>query len=61
MYKYILETAGDLSLLALVPLVIFFVVFVGAMLMTVFSNKKHIEHMAHLPFEDNVTSNTEIN
>ena len=52
MYKYILENAGDLSLLALIPLVLFTVVFVGAMIRTMTRNKGHIEHMAHLPLDD---------
>ena len=50
MYKYILQNEGDISGMALVPLVLFFMVFVGAMVWTMVRNRQHIEHMANLPF-----------
>ncbi|MDX1477923.1 MAG: hypothetical protein R3301_09475 [Saprospiraceae bacterium] len=52
MYKYILENAGNIQVLALIPLVIFFMVFVGAMIMTMVRNRSYIERMAHLPFDE---------
>lgn len=60
MYKYILETAGDFNLLALIPLVLFFLVFVGVMIMTMIRNKSYIEHMSNLPFEDPISEHAEI-
>ncbi len=52
MAKYILENAGDIQWLALMPLVLFFLVFVGALIMTMLKNKTYIDRMSHLPFEE---------
>ncbi len=59
MFKYILENAGDIQWLALVPLVLFFLVFVGAMITTMLKNKSYIERMSNLPFEGNISQNAE--
>lgn len=53
MFKYILQNAGDIQWLALFPLILFFLVFVFAMIMTMLKNKKYIDRMANLPIEEN--------
>lgn len=58
MFKYILQNAGDIQWLALVPLVLFFLVFMGAMIRVMLKNKSHIERMSQLPFEDGNQTNT---
>ena len=57
MYKYILEGAGDISLLALIPLALFVIVFVAALVRTMIRNNNYIDRMANLPLDD---SNIEI-
>lgn len=55
MYKYILENAGDISNMALVPLVLFFIVFAGSLVYALVMNTKEIEKLSHLPFEDTLS------
>ncbi|MDX1409815.1 MAG: hypothetical protein R3330_16815 [Saprospiraceae bacterium] len=59
MYKYLLENAGNIQSLALIPLVVFFMVFVGAMIWTMIRNKQYIERMSRLPFEESLSDKTE--
>ncbi len=59
MYKYILENAGDVSTMALIPLVLFFMLFVGATAWALISNKSYIERMSNLPLEDSLSENAE--
>ena len=59
MFKYILENAGDVSTMALIPLVLFFILFVGISALAMMKNKKYIERMSNLPFEDSISENAE--
>ncbi len=52
MYKHILENAGDLSSMALVPLVLFFLIFSAALITVFMKNSRDLERMSHLPLED---------
>ena len=52
MYKYILENAGDISLMALVPMILFFVIFLGTMVRAMTKNRSYIDRMANLPLDD---------
>ena len=52
MYKYILETAGDIDWLALIPLIIFFCFFTLTIVRVVMKKKSYIEEMERLPFDD---------
>lgn len=56
MYKYILETAGDIDWLALIPLIIFFVFFTMTIIRVVMTKKSYIEKMEQLPLEEDITS-----
>ena len=59
MFKYILENAGDMSTMALIPLVLFFMLFVGVSALAMIKNKSYIERMSNLPFEDSLSENAE--
>lgn len=52
MYKHILENAGDISTMALIPLILFFLVFMGSLIMAFVRNTHDMERMSRLPFED---------
>ena len=52
MYKYILESAGDIDWMAIVPLLLFFIFFIGVSYMAITSKKSFINKMENLPFED---------
>lgn len=52
MYKYILEQAGDIDFLAIIPLIIFVVFFVGVSLRAIRHDKKFVEKMANMPLDD---------
>ncbi len=54
MYKYILETAGDIDWLALIPLVIFFVFFSITIIRVLMTKKSYIQKMEKLPFEESI-------
>lgn len=52
MYKYILETAGDINWMAVMSLFTFMFVFITAAVLILRKNNEHIAHMAHLPLEE---------
>lgn len=51
MYKYILESAGQINWMAIMPLIIFFSFFTVTLVITMRKNKAFIDKMKHLPFE----------
>ncbi|MFK8006295.1 MAG: CcoQ/FixQ family Cbb3-type cytochrome c oxidase assembly chaperone [Saprospiraceae bacterium] len=55
MYKYILEKAGDLDWMAIVPLLIFTIVFVIITIRAFTHKKDFINHMANMPLDKNET------
>ncbi len=59
MFKYILQSAGDIHLLGLILLVAFFVFFVVISVFVLTKDKKYLNKMSNLPFEDNYSQNTE--
>ncbi len=52
MFKYIFRTQEGRDILAAIPLVLFFTVFVGAVIWLFIINKKQVEEMSNLPLED---------
>ncbi|MCP3931336.1 MAG: cbb3-type cytochrome c oxidase subunit 3 [Bacteroidetes bacterium] len=52
MGKYILESAGNMNWMAIVALVICFSIFVGSSIYILTKNKKYIDKMSQLPFDD---------
>lgn len=52
MYKYILETAGDINWMALFALLTFFFVFSMSIYLAFFKSSKELDHIASLPLED---------
>jgi len=56
MYKYILETAGNINWMALFSLFTFLSVFILAIVLVFRRSDDHIRHMASLPLEDEHSS-----
>lgn len=52
MYKYILETAGNINWMALFALLTFFTVFSMSIYLAFFKSSKELDHMASLPLSD---------
>ena len=52
MFKYILESAGDINWMAISALVTFFTIFSVSTVLAIRANKDHIDKMARLPLED---------
>jgi cbb3-type cytochrome oxidase subunit 3 len=52
MYKYILETAGNINWMALFALLTFFFVFTMSIYMAFIKDKKELDEVAHLPLVD---------
>jgi hypothetical protein len=53
MYKYILERAGDLDWMAIVPLLIFTTIFAIVIIRAITAKKDFINKMASLPLDEN--------
>jgi hypothetical protein len=53
MYKYILERAGDLDWMAIVPLLIFTTIFAIVIIRAITAKKDFINRMATLPLDEN--------
>lgn len=51
MYKYLLESAGDINWMAVFPLIVFIAFFSIVILVTFLRKKEHISHLAQLPFD----------
>jgi uncharacterized membrane protein (DUF485 family) len=52
MYKYLLESAGNINWMAIAALLTFVTVFVLSTILVMRKDKKFIHKMANLPFED---------
>ena len=52
MYKYILQSAGDINWMALFALITFFAVFMISAITIFGSSKKYINKMSNLPLHD---------
>ena len=52
MYKYILENAGNINWMAIFALITFVTLFVISTLVILGRNKKFVDRMANLPFDD---------
>lgn len=52
MYKYILESAGNINWMALFALVTFFFVFAMSIYLAFIKDKRELEEVAHLPLAD---------
>lgn len=58
MYKYILETAGNINWMAVFALLTFFFVFSMSIYLAFIKDKEELNEVAHLPLlEDNPISN----
>ena len=56
MYKYILESAGDINWMAIFALLTFFSMFVITAFVVFRSKPAFIDKMANLPLEDSITT-----
>lgn len=52
MYKYILETAGNINWMAVLALLTFFFVFSLSIYLAFVKDQKSLHHVAHLPLAD---------
>jgi cbb3-type cytochrome oxidase subunit 3 len=52
MYKYILESAGQINWMALFALITFLIVFLTGIYLVLRKNDKHIRHMENLPLDE---------
>jgi len=56
MYKYILESAGNINWMALFALLTFFFVFSVSIYMAFVKDKAELRHVAELPLSDDDTN-----
>lgn len=55
--KHTMETISGIEIFPIISLVIFFTFFVGLLIWVVKTKKQYINHVEHLPFEDNSNLN----
>jgi cbb3-type cytochrome oxidase subunit 3 len=60
MYKYIIKTMGNVDWMAVVPMLLFFMVFVGTALVWWRKEQKEVNRMANLPLEDGSVSVSDV-
>lgn len=60
MYKYIIKTMGNVDWMAVVPMLLFFMVFVGTALVWWRKEQKEVSKMANLPLEDGSVSVSDV-
>ena len=60
MYKYILETAGNINWMALFALLTFMFIFVISALLAFTKNSKQIKYMSELPLNSDSETNDNI-
>jgi hypothetical protein len=60
MYKYILESAGNINWMAVFALLTFFFIFVISAYAILVKSKAYVDKMAHMPLEDSYPLTTEI-
>ena len=53
MGKYILENAGEIDWMAILPLLIFFTFFIGVLVYALRFSSERIRHIERLPLDDN--------
>jgi len=56
MFKEVLQSISELSLLSVTALLLFFVTFSGVVVWVLLMDKKKVERMARLPLEDDVNT-----
>ena len=52
MYKYIIEKAGESEWMALIPLLLFFIIFISITIIALTRKKEYLDKMSRLPLED---------
>ena len=60
MFKYILQSAGNIEWMAIGPLLLFVIVFVTSSWLILRQSKAYVDKMSHLPLDDNHQQNPEI-
>jgi cbb3-type cytochrome oxidase subunit 3 len=56
MFKYILDPNKDYGILPIIPLIGFFLIFIGIVLWAIFAKKRYVDYMSKLPLEDQVSN-----
>ena len=52
MFKYIIKSLANVDLMAIMPLILFFAVFIGTMIQWLLKSKSTVNQIANLPLED---------
>jgi cbb3-type cytochrome oxidase subunit 3 len=58
MFKYLLESQDGMHWLAIIPLLMFFGIFIWIVVKTISKNEEHIEHMSNMPLTDSLSDNS---
>ncbi|MEL6638379.1 MAG: cbb3-type cytochrome c oxidase subunit 3 [Bacteroidota bacterium] len=58
MYKYLLQSVENIHNLAIVPLLVFFLFFLGVFIWALRSSRSYVQHMEQLPLERDPVATT---
>lgn len=59
MFKFILDPNKDFGILPMIPLVGFFLIFIGIIAWAIFAKKGYVKYMINLPLDDQVLKKRE--
>ncbi len=52
MFRLLLGSGQEFGIMQVFTLIAFFVIFIGVLIWAIFANKRYINYMSKLPFED---------
>jgi len=59
MFKFILDPNADYGILPIIPMVGFFLIFVGIIVWAIFAKKGYMKYMSNLPLDDQISNKGE--
>lgn len=52
MFRLLLSSGQEFGIMQIITLIVFFAIFIGVLICAIFADKRYINHMSKLPFED---------
>ena len=59
MFRFVLDPAQEFGILQALTLIVFFGIFIGAIIWAIFAKKRYVNHMSNLPLEDQISKEGE--
>ena len=59
MFRFVLDPAQEFGIMQALTLIVFFGIFVGAIIWAIFAKKRYVNYMGNLPIEDQISKEGE--